>query len=131
MTPQKHKYLEQIIPSHEIVQNWYPDDERQKYWEEQRTKYGFDDRETWAMGATFTQWLYERLRMYKDVGGQIVNLSYHSFDVDGVEMTQLEIIDKMLSNCEILLREEDLENEETIEQETARLWSIVLPAMWW
>lgn len=129
---QQHRYLEEIIEREKVVQNWFPGDEREERWQKQRDEYGFDDRETWSLDATFFQWLYERLRMFKDIGGKTVDLSYHTFDVDGSEMTQLEIIDWMISNCEQIIKSDDIGGETAIlEQETVRLWSIVLPAMWW
>lgn len=129
---QQHKYLEEIIKREDVVQNWLPEDKRKERWQKQRAEYGFDDRETWSLDTTFFQWLYERLRMFRDIGGETVDLNFHSFEVDGLKLTQLEIIDKMISNCEQIIKN-DIPDDETarLEQETARLWSIVVPAMWW
>lgn len=129
---QQHKYLEEVIKREDVVQNWLPGDEREKRWQKQRDEYGFDDRETWSLDTTFFQWLYERLRMFRDIGGEVVDLNFHSFEVDGSKLTQLEIIDKMISNCEQIIKN-GIPDDETarLEQETARLWSIVVPAMWW
>lgn len=131
---QQHKYLEEIIDREDVVQNWFPGDKREECWHKQQAEYGFDDRETWSLDATFFQWLYERLRMFKDIGGEVVDFNFYKFDVDGSKLTQLEIIDKMISNCEqiIKIKSDDIGGETAIlEQETARLWSIVIPAMWW
>lgn len=129
---QQHRYLEEIIGREEVVQNWLPGDEREERWQKQQAEYGFDDRETWSLDTTFFQWLYERLRMFKDIGGDVVDLNFNSFEIDGSKLTQLEIIDKMISNCEQIIKN-DIPDDETarLEQETARLWSIVVPAMWW
>lgn len=129
---QQHRYLEEIIGREEVVQNWLPGDEREERWQKQQAEYGFDDRETWSLDTTFFQWLYERLRMFKDIGGDVVDLNFNSFEIDGSKLRQLEIIDKMISNCEQIIKN-DIPDDETarLEQETARLWSIVVPAMWW
>jgi len=130
---EKHKYLEEIIPQDQIMQNLSPGDKREEQWDEERAEYGFDERETWSMDVTFIQWLYERLRMYKDIGGQIVDLEFHKFNVDGSEMTQLEIINRIIEVCEQELKDDDLwgENHYRNEQEICKLWGIVIPSMWW
>ena len=66
----KNKYLEDIgIPRDEHSTNFCNDDKdpRQKRWEKQRRKYGFDDRETWNLDVQFIEWLYSHLMMYKEV----------------------------------------------------------------
>ena len=127
---QQHKYLEEIIERKDVVQNWMLPDEREPRWSQQIQEYGFDDRETWNLDTSFYQWLYERLRMYKDIGGEVVDLNYHKFDVDGKELTQLQIIDRLL---ELLPKQikSDVWEETDYCAEICDLWKTVLPSMWW
>lgn len=130
MKRQKHKYLDEIISPTEIVQNICLPDKRENEWEEQRAEYGFDERETWCMDVAFFQWLYERLRMYKEIGGEVVNLDFHKFDVNGNEMTQLQIIDRMLELLPWQIKK-DTWDQPDYGDEICNLWRIVCPAMWW
>ena len=57
------------------------DSDRQKRWDAQRSEYGFDDRETWSLDFTASTWLHSHLCMFKDIGGEIVDLNFHSFDI--------------------------------------------------
>jgi len=52
---------------------------RQKKFNKQRKKYGFDERETWSLDFTSATWLYSHLKMYLKVN--IVNLTFHKFDI--------------------------------------------------
>lgn len=110
-------------------------DSRYERFYAQRRKYGFDERETWALNFTFYAWLYEHLKMYKDVC--CVDLTYHKFEYKGKTLTQEECIDKIIEGCEIYLAFDDCgwgeytdEQKEKVDDVIA-LWGIILPAMWW
>ena len=103
--------------------------------EKEREIYGFDSRETWSLDYVFYMWLYERLKMFVEIGGQVVDLNYHKFDFKGKEYTQLELINMMIERLESYFKKEDLfvSSEEEYEpiKEIGEIWALVLPAMWW
>lgn len=118
------------------------DKNRIQRWKKQRKKYGFDDRETWALNSTFVEWLYSHLKMYLKIGGKIVNLDFHKLEFEGKEYTQKEAIKKILKACKYYFRingyikdiPSDIEKENKADenmQEAIRLFAALFPAMWW
>ena len=102
------KYLEDIIPKEEIFGYHDETDERHERWCEQEEVYGFNDIETWDLDSTFAQLLYERLMMYKEIGGMVVDLSYHTIDIFDTTLTLSECIDLMIEKCKMAIKEDDL-----------------------
>lgn len=128
------KYLDDIGEDYSWV--WKPEgSERDETFEKEREIYGFDSRETWSLDYVFYMWLYERLKMFVEIGGQVVDLNYHKFDFKGKEYTQLELINMMIERLESYFKKEDLfvSSEEEYEpiKEIGEIWALVLPAMWW
>ena len=128
------KYLDDIGEDYSWV--WKPEgSERDELFEKEREIYGFDSRETWSLDYVFYMWLYERLKMFVEIGGQVVDLNYHKFDFKGKEYTQLELINMMIERLESYFKKEDLfvSSEEEYEpiKEIGEIWALVLPAMWW
>ena len=111
------------------------DDERQERWVKEQEEYGFDERETWSLDHAFYCWLYERLKMYIERASKIVQLDFHKFEYEGEELTQQECIDRMIYGCEVYFAQEDewniSEEDRKIISDIAKIWAIVLPAMWW
>ncbi len=133
---QKHKYLTDLgLKDNEIMQNiCEPDEDREPRWKEQREKYGFDDRETWGLDVSFCQWLYERLMMYKEIGGQTIDLNFHKFNIYGNNMTQLECIDMIIELLiPYLTHLDDIDNKHYFKdlEKICYIWGKILPAMWW
>lgn len=149
------KYLEELGVKEDAVvdsrlYSEEKDEERSKRFEEQRKEYGFDERETWDLRYTSACWLYQHIKFYKELGGQIVDLSFYKFkfrDDDGKksELTQEQSIDKILELLENFIKYEnksgiwedvDKENEEELKtqkglQEAFRMYAEIIPAMWW
>ena len=128
------KYLDDIGEDYSWV--WKPEgSERDELFEEERKIYGFDSRETWSLDYVFYMWLYERLKMYIEYAGEIVNLNFHKFVYKEKEYTQLELINMMIERLESYFKREDLfvSSEEEYEpiKEIGEIWALVLPAMWW
>ena len=128
------KYLDDIGEDYSWV--WKPEgSERDERFEKEREIYGFDSRETWSLDHVFYMWLYERLKMFVEIGGQVVDLNYNKFDFKGKEYTQLELINMMIERLESYFKKEDLfvSSEEEYEpiKEIGEIWALVLPAMWW
>ena len=133
-----HKYLDEAgIADGNRPWTWdEEDDERAERWKEEREIYGFDSRETWCLFETFYLWLYERLRMFKDYN--IIDLSYHKFNYNGNEYTQGQLIDMMLERLELYFSDKYDEFNPMLDDslyervhEIEKIWSVVIPAMWW
>lgn len=89
-------------------------------------------KECWALDASFLDWLRERLPVYLREAGQIVNLEFHKFKIDGEERTQKSVIEEMIK----LLKEiEDKDIWDDDYHDKANrildLWKEVFHAMWW
>lgn len=128
------KYLDDIGEDYSWV--WKPEgSERDETFEKEREIYGFDNRETWCLDDVFYMWLYERLKMFVEIGGQVVDLNFHKFNFKGKEYTQLELINMMIERLEYYFKKGDLfvSSEEEYEpiKEIGEIWALVLPAMWW
>lgn len=128
------KYLDDIGEDYSWV--WEPEgSERDELFEKEHEIYGFDSRETWSLDYVFYMWLYERLKMYIEYAGEIVNLNFHKFVYKEKEYTQLELINMMIERLESYFKKEDLfvSSEEEYEpiKEIGEIWALVLPAMWW
>lgn len=135
---QRNKYLDQLgIPIEDYGTNFGIDTVKyKKKWKKQRKKYGFDEREIWNMGNIFVEWLYSHLKMYKQIAGKYVDLSYSHFYFKGNEYTQKEAIDYIVKACEkyLLLDNPYVNNEkEIIEdmQDAIKLFAEIWQYMWW
>ena len=130
-----HAYLDELEnDAHPFSYTCKPTDSRMEKWTNQRAIYGFDDSETWDLNSTFYAWLYERLRMYIDVGGEVVDLGFHKFNWKGNEYTQREIVEMILDHIHFYFSEEynDFDEDDVAYiNEIGELWALVLPAMWW
>lgn len=88
-----HRFLNEIgIKDDHICAPSTTDDdngsERMELFIKEREEYGFDQRETWSLDFTAALWLYEHLKMYKEKAGEIVNLSFHRFNISEVKVDQ-------------------------------------------
>ena len=166
----KHEYLNQIgikstetciFNTAEIEMKNGKKTKRQKRFAKQREKYGFDERETWALDYTLATWLHSHLKMYLEVS--IVNLEFHHFDIPVLEpipeeereyhdinktlpkqctrevmknVTQKEAINLMIEYLERYIKHGyDCDANETLADESMKcamkIWTEVLPTMWW
>jgi len=128
------KYLDDIGEDYSWV--WEPEgSERDELFEKEREIYGFDSRETWSLDYVFYMWLYERLKMFVEYAGEIVNLNFHKFVYKEKEYTQLELINMMIERLEFYFEKGDSfdlsEEEYEFIKEIGEIWALVLPAMWW
>ena len=129
-----HAYLDELERDPYPFSHYNPYDHRKERWAEQKRIYGFDDSETWDLNSTFYAWLYEHLRMYVDIGGEIVNLDFHKFEFKGRTYTQLELINEILERIRFYFSDsyDDFDEEYTkYVYEVGEIWALILPAMWW
>ena len=125
------KYLEDIMPKEEIFGYHSEMEGRHTRWLKQEEIYGFNDIETWCLDVAFAQLIYERLMMYKEVGGSIVDLNYHTFKMDDKEYTELELIDMMLEHCKYVIQNDDLEEQLNHMDEVWKIMGVIHSALWW
>ena len=129
---QKCKYLDDLgLKIENYGTNFISDnDPRKKVWKKERKKYGFDSRETWNLDRIFIEWIYTRVKYYKE--HNCIDMSFYKFKYKDSMITKDEVIDKILELAkEILL---DINNSELFvknSEEICDLWKEVLPYMWW
>lgn len=105
-------------------------------------------KECWSLDIAFYKWLKEHLNVYLRDAGKVVDLEYAKFEVDGTEYSQLEIIKAILAILDSIeelgvfnwtfpkgeTAEEAQGNYEELKRMTSdlcKLWTIIMPAMWW
>ena len=125
------KYLEDIMPKEKILGYHDEMEGRHTRWLKQEEIYGFNDIETWCLDVAFAQLIYERLMMYKEVGGSIVDLNYHTFKMDDKEYTELELIDMMLEHCKYVIQNDDLNEQLNHMDEVWKIMGVMHSALWW
>ena len=125
------KYLDDLnIPITDYGTNFCNQntDNRARKWRRQRTKYGFDERETWSIDELFVEWIYTRFKMFKEIS--CVDLTFYKFHYIDKEITQEEAIDIILASCEDYLKTSFTERK-FLSDEVCTLIFKVMPAMWW
>lgn len=125
------KYLEDIIPKEKIFGYHDETDERHERWLKQEEEYGFNDIETWDLDCTLAQILYERLMMYKEIGGLVVDLSYHTIDIFGTTLKLSECIDLMIEKCKMAIKESDPSKYSKHMDTTWTIMKEVHGLLWW
>jgi len=116
---------------------WCKDDKRQMKWHEQQEKYGFDSREIWSLDYTFYLWLYERLMMYKEIAGQIVNLDESHITYEDKEYTELELITELLKRLQYRLKPPKCDWEFPDQEhykyvhDIPYIFAVLLPTLWY
>lgn len=125
------KYLEDIIPKEEIFGYHNEKECRHTRWLKQEEVYGFNEIETWCLNVAFAQLIYERLMMYKEVGGSIVDLNCRIFKMDDKEYTELELIDIMLEHCKHVIQNDELGGQLNHMNEVWKIMGVVHNALWW
>ena len=135
-TMDNHKYLDDLgIPKNNQGVNFVDgSDSRYADFMKERKIYSFDSRETWNLCDIFVEWLYEHLLMYKERAGEIIDLEYYKYKVDNEELTQLQIIDRILAilKVELLKEAEDYGSTDWNKVNKAlSLFSIIVAQMSW
>ena len=127
-----HKYLKQFNLIKNFPNSLLKFDKRRLKWLVQRIKYGIDERATWDLDNTFYAWLYEHLCAYKQYAP--IDLDYHTCEYEGVTYTQGEIIDCILDTIEYYFSDayDSFDNDDVaFVSNISRMWSAILPYMWW
>lgn len=88
----------------------------------------------WNLNSNFIKWLNKHFREYRDNANKIVDLTFHRFIYKGKELTQIQIIDRIITLTDEI-KDKDLYfwDEETTKKvdEVFELFHLVFYAMWW
>lgn len=134
-------------------------DFREKEYNKYYDKVGVNPAETWNLSTTTLMWLYERLIEYRKYASKAIDLEFHTFEIDGKEYTQRQLIDDLIDIAECILclpenikknsrvwkrlsknkyviecnklEEYSLKDLNDLEERFWKIWLIVFPAMWW
>ena len=116
-----HKYLLEVFDEDHIP---FP------YSEEDYA--AFDRRDTYNLDDTFACWLYERLRCFQD--DACIDLTYHTFEIDGAVLNQEQCIQRMIDDCKVIMTCDIMDDNELMEDAKNDLFNVfskVFWAMWW
>ena len=130
---QKNKYLEELgLKKKDYGVNWLSkSDYRMRDFNYEKEMYGFCSAETWNMDRIFCEWLYSHCKMYLEITDGKVDLEFHSVEIDGEEVTQLQCIQRILKLTGEALTESDGEAATMKLREAILIWAEVFPLMWW
>lgn len=131
-------YIDKLgIKYEDTPQGWNKGDSREEFWAEERSEYGFDERETWSLYYTVNLMLYERLCRYKDIAINCINLEYHKFTYKGVELTQLECLNRMIEGLKLDLTLDDYDEKrkdpkiKELIDDVYPIYGLCKNALWW
>jgi len=141
---QRNIYLEKINPDiHSYGINWKHMGFHPIRWVQdfiQRRKCGYDYRVTYNLDSWMIEQLYTWLNMYLEASYNTIDLDYHKFNIDGMELTELEaivyIIDSFkqwlvcIDDIDKYATDEEIAAQEQVKKALCAL-GIVWPALWW
>ena len=78
-------------------------DFREKEYNKYHDKVGVNPAETWNLSTTTLMWLYERLVEYRKHASKTIDLEFHTFEIDGKEYTQNELLNDLIDMAECIL----------------------------
>lgn len=125
------KYLEDIMPKEEILGYHDASDKLHECWCKQEEEYGFNDIETWDLDVAFAQLIYERLMMYKEIGGKVVDLTFYKFEYNEKQYTELELIDIMIEDCKLAMKSRIKIEHSDIMEEVYEILKLCHKTLWW
>lgn len=130
---QKNKYLEELgLKKKDYGVNWISRrDYRLRDFNYEKEMYGFCSAETWNMNRIFCEWLYSHCKMYLEITKDKVDLEFHSVEIDGEGVTQLECIKRIIKLTGEALTDSDGEAATMKLREAILIWAEVFPLMWW
>ena len=107
----------------------------------QRHTRGWSDDECWDMKYYLLKWIKEHFKVYLEQTSQEIDLTYWKFEHKGVEMTQEQLMKRVIDLCELLLREdgyldtldvtESIEVEVEAKNELYDILKIIHFQLWW
>lgn len=139
MSKYKNKYFKKLKYKSSCTENLLyrmAGDHREEKWRKQRKKYGgWDERVTWNLNTFMTEQIYTWLKMYYEKAA--VDLSFHKFQINGIEMTQENAILLAIKDMEFYLQHSEDWGEDICQEcknkiaETYYILGVIFPALWW
>lgn len=128
---QKNKHLEELgLKKKDYGVNWLSRcDGRMRDFNLEKEMYGFCSAETWNMNRIFCEWLYSHCKMYLEITEGKVDLEFHSVEIDGEGVTQLECIKRIIKLTGEALTDSDEEVATMKLREAILIWAEVFPLM--
>ena len=141
---QRNIYLEKINPDiHNYGINWKNMGFHPKRWVRdfiQRRKCGYDYRITYNLDSWMIEQLYTWLNMYLEASYGTIDLEYHKFNIDGMELNELEAIVYIMDSLEQWLvcvddidtyaTDEELATQKQV-QKALKCLSEIIFCLWW
>lgn len=131
-------YIDKLgIEFKDTPQGWNQDDSRQIYWEKERNKYGFDERETWSLRYTMDLLLYERLCKFKEYASECIDFTFHKFKYEYEILTQEECIDRMIEGLKLELTLDEFDEKRKCEKvkklinDVYKIYALCKNSLWW
>lgn len=101
---------------------------------------GYDDRVTYNLDSWIIEQLYTWLNMYLEASYNTIDLEYYKFNIDGMELTELETIVYIMDSFEQWLvcvddidtwaTDEEIAAQKQVEKAFAALGQIIF-YLWW
>lgn len=119
----KHKYLRELFPN------------KLPFPYSEEDYHDFDKRDTFSMDMVLVAWLYECLRFFQEEI-DVIDLTYHKFNIDDEELNQKQCIDRMVKDCKIILLNDgaygsEFDKVNAAKDDLFKVLSKVYWAMWW
>ena len=84
----------------------------------QRHTRGWSDDECWDIQTHLLKWIKGHFKVYLEQASQAVDLSFWKFEYKGVEMTQEQLMKRVIGLCDLLLDEDGYLQTLGIEEST-------------
>lgn len=92
-------------------------------------------RECWNLDYSFCDWLNKHLKVFKRDASKLINLEFHKYEYKGKEITQLEVIDRLIELTDYYIYTEDYLTDLDIDvekvDEMLDLFKLVFYDLWW
>ena len=110
-------------------------DFREKEYNKYYNKVGVNPAETWNLSTITLMWLYERLVEYRKQTEGRINLEFHTFEVDGKEYTQKQLIEKLIELSDNLIEDGHYfdweEQYSSMTNELLDIFKLCFQTLWW
>ena len=138
-----NKYFKKIGYDNSCTENLFfseslKKDKRSKKWKAERKKYGgYDTRAVWNLNTFMTEQIYTWLRMYLDDADKYIVLTYHTFDINGITMTEKDALKLAISDIEYYLKNLESNDIKVSEESDKRILEayniigIILSSLWY
>lgn len=141
----EHKYIDDLVK--DGLSEGYPyykevDDPRQKEWDEETEKFGFDSSQTWSLDYTMATLLYERLMMFREKFKGLVGDQADVVVFKDKSYSLYEVVDELIILAKISIENDSKETHRLIDDSKCfknavaanllwEFWEKVHDLVWW